>query len=159
MASPRCCRCYLGQFTQTVLWQLSRMWAYAHRSSLGFLLTLCTGSDFSARLLKDERGVRDSKDCSDVTGSREENLLCWSSFSPPGVGSVLNVTLLWQSSYFQFALDFRDQRWSKCTQTEFMHVCVYRALHCLWDSLHITALRNNRFKCVCMCVCVSVCVW
>lgn len=141
------------QFTQTVLWQLSRMWAYAHRSSLGFLLTLCTGSDFSARLLKDERGVRDSKDCSDVTGSREENLLCWSSFSPPGVGSVLNVTLLWQSSYFQFALDFRDQRWSRCTQTEFMHVCVYRALHCLWDSLHFTALRNNRFKCVCMCVC------
>lgn len=54
-----------------------------------------------------------------------------------------HITVWLQSSYFQFALDFRDQRWSKCTQTEFMHVCVQSIA-----SLHITALRNNRFKCV-----------
>lgn len=135
------------QFTQTVLWQLSRMWAYAHRSSLGFLLTICTGSDFSARLLKDERGVRDSKDCSDVTGSREENLLCWSSFSPPGAGSVLNVTLL-----CGYSRAISSLLWTSGTRDEVnVHrpsscMCVYRALH-HYISRHseITAL--------------SVCVW
>lgn len=161
MASPRCCRCYLGLVNSLHRrscdsWAGCELTPIAVHSAFFWLFALApifqrgcwkmsevSGTAKIAAMLQDPgRKIY----CVGLPSARLELAAFWMSHY---CDSRAISSLLWTSGTRD---EVNAHRPSSC-------MCVYRALHCLWDSLHITALRNNRFKCVCMCVCVSVCVW